>query len=240
MAIPKLDIPTYTIKLPSTGREILIRPFKVSEEKLLLIAAQSQDQNEIINTTKQVVRNCVLSERLDTEKLPFFDIDYIFIALRAKSIGDSIDVKFTCNNIVADHTCGQVFSAKIDIANVEMVQRKEVSKDINLGSCKVKMKYPTYAVMKTLNPDDITLEKKIKIIAASLDQIIQKDKVYTSKDFTPNEAKSFIEDLTQEQFKKLEDFIDNFPSFQVYANAICPKCGYNHNIKYDDFESFFL
>ena len=102
------------------------------------------------------------------------------------------------------------------------------------------MKYPTYAVMKTLGEDDITIEKKIKIISASIDQVIDKNKVYTSKDFTPNEIRNFVEGLTQDQFKKLEEYVDNFPSFVVNAEAKCPHCGFDHKIKYDNFASFFF
>ena len=240
--LPKIDVPTYQIKIPSSGKEITVRPFLVKEEKLLLIAAQSKDNMEIINTTKQVINNCIVEgHRTNIDNLPFFDIDYIFIALRAKSIGETVNVNFTCNNIVDDNPCGGRFAAQIDITKCELVKNSDIKQDITLsGSIKLKMKYPTYAVMKTLGEDDITIEKKIKIISASIDQVIDKNKVYTSKDFTPNEIRNFVEGLTQDQFKKLEEYVDNFPSFVVNAEAKCPHCGFDHKIKYDNFASFFF
>lgn len=242
MPLPKLDVPTYTLKIPSNGKEITIRPFVVKEEKLLLIAAESKDENDIIAATKQIINNCIVSGEVNIDTLPFFDVDYIFIALRAKSIGESIEVKFTCNNVTDEGIeCDSNFSANIDIAKCSVVKNDDIKNDIMLsGGIRLKMKYPSYSVMKSINADDINMEKKIKIIASSIDQVIEKDKVYTSKDFTPDELKTFVEGLTQEQFKKLEEYIDNFPTFVVNAEATCAKCGHEHRIKYDNFSSFFF
>lgn len=242
MALPKIQTPTYELKLPSNGKEILVRPFLVKEEKLLLMAAESKDEEEIIRTTKQVINNCLISGEVDIEKLPFFDIDYLFIALRAKSIGENLDLKFNCQAMQPDGTvCGNAFDAKIDISNVELLKKDDVEKDINLSpSLRIKMKYPTYALMKSISMDDIPIERKIVVISNCIDQIIEKDKVYTQKDFTKKEVKSFVEGMTQEQFKKLEYFVDNFPTFVINSKAKCGKCGFEHGIQYDDFTSFFF
>lgn len=240
--IPEVSLPIYDIKIPSTGQIIKIRPFLVKEEKILLMALESKDENEIINTTRQVVQSCILSEGINIDKLPFFDVDYLFIALRAKSVGESIDIKFTCSNLIEpDKLCNNIFSAKIDIANVGITKNEDISTDIKLSATTiVKMKYPNYAVMKTILDDENNLTKKIRIIAGSIAQITDKDKVYTSKDFTKEEIIKYIENLTQEQFKKLEAFVDNFPTFFVAADAQCPKCGFNHHLEYTEFTSFFV
>ena len=242
MALPKIDVPTYQITLPSSGKEITIRPFLVKEEKMLLMAAQSKDENEIINTTKQIINNCIVDGDINVNTAPFFDIDYIFIALRAKSIGESINVDFTCNNVMDDgNGCGNRFSANIDVSKSEIVKDETITDEITIsGSTRMKMKYPTYAIMKTLGVDDLPIEKKIKVMVACVDQIIEKDKIYTNKDFTPAELKTFIEGLTQEQFQKLEKFVDNLPTFVVNAEAKCSRCGFDHKIKYDNFATFFL
>lgn len=242
MALPKIQTPTYELKLPSNGKEILVRPFLVKEEKLLLMAAESKDEEEIIRTTKQVINNCLVSGEVDVDKLPFFDIDYLFIALRAKSIGENLDLKFNCQAMQPDgNVCGNAFDAKIDISNVELLKKDDVEKDINLSpSLRVKMKYPTYALMKSISMDDIPIERKIVVIANCIDQIIEKDKVYTQKDFTKKEVKSFVEGMTQDQFKKLEYFVDNFPTFVINSKAKCANCGFEHSIRYDDFTSFFF
>lgn len=241
-SLPKIQAPTYELKLPSNGKEILIRPFLVREEKLLLMAAESKDEQEIIRTTKQVINNCLVSGEVDVEKLPFFDIDYLFIALRAKSVGESLDLKFNCQAVQPDgDICGNAFDVKIDITNVELLQKKDVEKDINIApSIRIKMKYPTYSLMKAISMEDIPIERKIVVITNCIEQIIEKDKVYTQKDFTKTELKNFVEGMTQEQFKKLEYFVDNFPTFAINAKSKCGKCGFEHNIQYDDFTSFFF
>lgn len=239
--LPKIDLPTFALTIPSNGQEIIVRPFIVKEEKLLLIAAESKDVNEIISASKQVINNCIVSGEVDVDRLPFFDIDYLLIALRAKSVGENIDVNFTCNNVVDGEACNNIFSATIDVSNCEVKKNEEIGMDITLsGSLKMKMKYPTYAVMKQLGEETMVIEKKILLIASCVEQIIQKDAVYTTKDFTRNELKEFIEGLTQDQFTKLEKFVDNLPSFHIASSATCDKCGFNHKLKYDDFTTFFL
>lgn len=241
MTLPVIDLPTYEIKVPSTGQTIKIRPFRVKEEKLLLIAAESNDEQEIINTTKQILNNCILSEDVDVTKLPFFDIDYIFITLRAKSIGESIDIKFTCNNLVDNYTCGNVFPAKIDISNCKIVKDDSVKSKIELSpTISVNMKYPTYTEMKLITESKKPIDVEINIIAACIDRITNKDKVYTRKDMTKEEIISFIENLSQEQYSKLEHYIENFPTFVVTTEAVCDKCGYHHHLEYKEFESFFV
>ena len=142
MTLPKIDLPTYDVKLPSSGQIVKIRPFLVKEEKLLLMAVESDDTNEIINVTKQVINNCIINNDVNVEALPFFDVDYLFIALRAKSVGESIEVKFTCNNMVNDAMCNNVFPANIDIANCEIVKDDTIKNIVDLGkNIKLKMKY---------------------------------------------------------------------------------------------------
>lgn len=239
--LPVIDLPTYDIKVPSTGKTIKIRPFKVKEEKLLLMAAESNDSQEIINTTKQILKNCILTEDIDIEKLPFFDIDYIFIALRAKSVGESIDIKFTCNNLVDNYTCGNIFPAKIDITNCKIVKNESLNSRIELdSSVTVGMKYPTYAEMKTITDSKKAIDVEMNIIASCIDTIMKKDTVYTRKDMTKEEILAFIDNLSQEQYRKLEYYIENFPTFVITTEAVCDKCGFHHHLEYKEFESFFV
>ena len=240
MTLPVVDVPIYEVKLPSNGKEIRIRPFLVKEEKLLLIAAESNDVDEIIKTTKQVINNCLIDKDVDVDKLPFFDVDYLFIALRAKSISETIEMRFTCNAIDNEgNACKHVFDAEIDISKAEIIEY-DVPKTFTLDKgTSVKMKYPSYSIMKTLNENDNALENKIKVIVACIDQIVQRDKVYSSKDYTPKDLQAFVEGLTEENYKKLEIFVDNFPYFAVNVEKKCPKCGYLHDIRYTNFTSFF-
>lgn len=240
MALPKIDVPTYDVSLPSSGKTIKIRPFLVKEEKLLLMAVESKDNENIIKTTKQVINNCIVSGDIDVEKLPFFDIDYLFIALRAKSIGEKLEMSYTCNNDTPQGRCGGVFQADIDISNCVIEKNENITLDVQLtNTLSVKMKYPTYSIMKAIMGNETILEKKIRVICSCVDRIVNGDKVYTNKDFSKEELKAFIEGLTQDQYKKLEQFVDNLPTFFISATTKCPKCQFEHNIRYTDFTRFF-
>jgi hypothetical protein len=238
--LPKIDTPIYDVKIPSTGQEIKIRPFLVKEEKLLLMAVKSNDPQEIINTTKQVINNCLIDSDINVDALPFFDIDYLFIALRAKSIGEKIEVNFICQNMVDDSKCGGKFKAEIDISNVEVVNNDKSRLDIKFNDNLIfKLKYPTYSIMKLIDGKEDVIENKIKIISASIDRIFSKGQYYSSKDFTPEELRDFLENLTQQQFEKLDEFITDFPTFYATGNGKCPKCGKEHSVRYKDFVNFF-
>lgn len=238
--LPKIDVPTYDMKIPSTGQEITVRPFIVKEEKLLLMAAQSNDPQEIIKTTKQIINNCIISPEVNIDALPFFDIDYLFIALRAKSVGEKISANFVCQNMVEGQKCGGKFEVDIDIANVELENNDKSKLEIRFNDNLIfNMKYPPYSIMKSLTEDKNILDNKSKIIAACVDRIFMKGQYYTSKDFTTSELYEFIENLTQQQFEKLEDFIMTFPKFYVKAQGHCKKCGRDHSVRYNDFINFF-
>lgn len=238
--LPKIDVPTYNVTLPSNGKELTIRPFLVKEEKLLLMAVKSDDAQEIVRTTKQVINNCIISPEINVDSLPFFDIDYLFIALRAKSIGESIEVNFICQNMVENEKCGGRFTVDIDISKIGVDNNDNSQLDISFHDDLIfKMKYPSYSVMRQLDEKDNQLDTKIKIIAACIDKIFTKGQYYTSKDLTPNELQEFIENLTQQQFNKLEEFTSNFPSFYAKGEGKCPKCGKEHSVRYKDFVNFF-
>ena len=239
--LPTVDVPTYELRIPSSGKEIKIRPFLVKEEKLLLMAAESNDVNEIIRTTKQIITNCVIDGDVDVDKLPFFDIDYLFIALRAKSISESVEIGFTCNHVMPETgtKCGHHFDAEIDISNAEIIKPDTPMVFELGGKVSVKMKYPSYSIMKVIDEKGNPLERKINIIVNCIDQIVKGEKVYSTKDYTKEDLREFVENLTEENYKKLESFTSNFPSFAVKLDKTCGKCGHNHNIEYTDFESFF-
>lgn len=238
--LPKIDLPTYDIKLPSNGQELKIRPFLVKEEKLLLMAVKSDDAHEIIKTTKQVINNCIIAPEINVDALPFFDIDYLFIALRAKSVGEKINVNFICQTMKDGEKCGGRFEAAIDIANIEVENNDKDKLEIKFNDNLIfYMKYPTYSVMRTINEKQDQLETKIKIIVSCIDKIFSGGQFYTHKDMTPAETQEFVESLTQEQFGKLEEFIKNFPTFLAIGEGQCPKCGKVHSVRYKDFINFF-
>lgn len=240
MPLPKIDLPTYDLILPSSGQEVTIKPFTVKEEKLLFMAAESADESAIISTTKQVITNCVLSEDFNVEKLPFFDVDYLFIALRAKSIGEAIEMQFTCNAEVDNKPCKHVFTADIDISQATVDRDEDITNNVVLNNnLTVKLKYPNYTTMRLLGGDEALLDKKVNLIAACIDMIVDGEEVHSSKDYSKEELIEFVEGLTEEYFQKLSRFVENFPTFSVKMDAKCPKCGFTHYIRYTDFSVFF-
>lgn len=240
MSLPKIDLPIYELSIPSTGQTINVRPFTVKEEKLLLIALETNEIDDIIKTTKQIINNCILTEGVNIDKLPFFDVDYIFIFLRAKSIGETVEVQLTCNNVLENgQTCGNVFEADMDIAKCDIVTDESISSDIKLTADQgVKLKYPGYATMKRLEQNEV--DAKTNIIVNSIDYIYDKKGQYSWKDYSKDELKEFVEGLTEANYKKLEEFVDNFPTFMVRLQSKCTKCGFEHDVRYSDFYDFFF
>jgi hypothetical protein len=240
MALPKIDLPIYDLTIPSSGKIIKVRPFTVKEEKLLLMALESRTPADIISTVKQVINNCVVDGKLDVDDLPFFDVDYIFIFLRAKSVGETIEVNLTCNNIVNDKKCGHIFATDLDISKVELIKNDEINPDIRLTATSgVKMKYPDYKLMRKL--DELPeIEKKTHVIINSIDFIYDTKGMYNHKDYTKEELVEFVEGLTEEGYRKLEEYVDNFPEVAAILDAKCPKCGFEHKVRYTEFFDFFM
>jgi hypothetical protein len=241
MGLPKIDVPVYDMTVPSTGKVIKVRPFSVKEEKILFMALESKDMDSIITTVKQIINNCIVEGELDVDRAPFFDIDYAFIFLRAKSVGPSVEVNLTCNNVLeSGDKCGNIFETSMDIANCDIMKDEEINPEIDLGKGSgIKMKYPNYAVIKRIESSE-AIDKKTTMIVNSVDYIWDKKGQYSSKDYSKDELKDFVEGLTEENYKKLEKFIDHLPVFVVKMDATCTRCGFEHHVRYSDFYDFFF
>lgn len=240
MGLPKIDLPVYDLTIPSTKEVIKVRPFNVREEKILLIALESKDADEIITTTKQIIGNCLIDSTLDINKLPYFDVDYIFVFLRAKSVGDNVEVQMTCNNETDKGLCGNRFLADLDISKVDIIKDDNISDDIKIDKDKgIKMKYPNYATIKRIEFGN-EIDRKTNTIVNCIDHIYDKKGIYSAKDHSKEELKNFVEDLTEENYRKLEEFVDNMPTFAVVLEKECNKCGFNHRVRYTDFYDFFF
>lgn len=237
--LPKIDVPTYDVKIPSSKELITVRPFTVKEEKLLLMAMESKDNEEIIRTVSQIINNCLIKGKIDFNKLPFFDIDFLFVFLRAKSVGEKVEVKLTCNNVVDGDKCGNIFDTDMDLSKCELQEKEGITSDIKLnGKQGIKMRYPSYSSMRyaeLANP----IDRKTAVIVNSIDSIYDEKGVYSWKDYSKEELKEFVEGLTEENYNKLQEFVDNFPSIAVKLEATCNKCGFHHNVRYTDFFDFF-
>lgn len=240
MPLPKIDVPIYELKVPSTGKIIKVRPFTVKEEKLLFMALEANKMDDVVATVKQVINNCIVDGDIDIEKMPFFDVDFIFIYLRAKSIGEKVEIRLTCNNVVEDRVCGHVFNTDLDINNSEIVYAEDITNDIKLDSNKgVKMKYPGYSVVKNIESAS-PVDQRTILIVNSIEYIYDGKTMHSAKDYSKDELKKFVEDLTEENYNKMAKFVDNFPTFVVTMDATCSKCGFHHHVRYSDFYDFFF
>lgn len=238
--LPKLTVPTYEVTLPSNGKKVKIRPFLVKEEKLLLMAIESNDNLEIIKTTIDIIQDCIMTKGIKVCDLPFFDVDYLFIALRAKSVGESIDVKFQCNAVNENRMiCGNEFKSTIDISNCAIRKNDAIGVTVDLGQgLTVTLHYPTYAEMRMANENVEENAFDLTVLSTCIDMMVQGEKVYTRKDFE-TEIGEFLGNLTKDQYLRLVKWVENLPTFYVKAEAKCDKCGFDHKLEYTEFESFF-
>ena len=242
--LPKLDVPIYTINLISTGKPVRFRPFLVKEQKLFLMAAESTDGNEMVGVIRQVLRNCVLDE-MDVDSLPTFDLEYLFMNLRARSVEEIVDLRYKCNNTLKDENgedkkCSGVVEFKLNLLEVEPTKnpnhKNKIQLTENLG---IAFKYPTFEMIQKyekMNENEVML----KILVDCIDYVYDKESVYYSKDSTKEEMEEFIDNLQQKDLEKFKDFFDTMPEIKKDVHFKCPKCAYEEDIAIKGMQNFFV
>jgi hypothetical protein len=244
MALPKIDVPIYDLKLISTGKTIRFRPFTVKEEKLFLMAAEAGDLKSVTDTVKQVINNCVLDE-IDIDELPLFDIEQIFLQLRSKSIGEVVNLKYRCNNIIKDDSeeekkCNTVVEIDVNINDIipefEKTDKNRIEITENLG---VVMKYPNFKVFELLDVEDGT-QSILNTIISCIDYIYDKETLYYAKDSTKEELSEFVESLQTKDLQKFKEFFDTTPKLRKNIKFKCSKCSYEEDVLVEGIESFFV
>ena len=240
MALPKLDVPSYEIDLPVSKKKLKYRPFLVKEQRNLLMALESQDSNSTHQAVRDILINCTLSDDVDIDKLPIIDIEYYFINLRAKSVGEIVESRYRCNNIVDDKECGNIMEKNIDLTQIKVQVAEDIKPEIQLTpQISIKMKYPEFGIVKdSLKFEDIN-EVTFNMIAESIEHIYDGEQFYYGHEAQPGEMLQFVEGMNQEQFSKVEKFFDNLPKLKEDVNITCSKCGFNHTIEVEGLESFF-
>lgn len=250
MPLPLIATPTYTLIQPSTGKQISFRPFLVKEEKILLMAAQAvedqESQREIVNAIQQIIQNCC--EGLgDVDRLPLFDLEYIFLQLRSKSVGETIEPEIRCPN------CKLPVKIKVDLSKVQVIKPTGHETDIRItNEVGVKMKYPSFEVFQTrLLEENVTIDRVFDVLVDCIDSIYTKDQVHKAKDYSRKELMDFLESLSQEQFQRLQKFFETSPRLEHTANYSCPNqvekegstpepCGYKGQIVLRTLTDFFV
>ncbi len=243
MALPKNTSTTYPLAIPSTGQEVKFRPFVVKDEKALMLAMQSEDEMTMVNTLRDLIRNCVQDE-INVERLATFDLEYAFAQMRGKSVGEIVEIIGKCDNEEAgcvDNPKAQV-KLQVDITQIPVTFPEGHDKKINLwGDVGVVMKYPTVETIIKYQglSEDSDPEKVFDIITESMEVIYEGDELHYIKDQTVEEVNDFINNLTSDQFAKVRQFFETIPSMKKEIEYTCPNCGRVHKKTLEGLQSFF-
>jgi hypothetical protein len=242
--LPKLDVPVYEVKLISTDKTIRFRPFLVKEQKLFLMASESDDQKETVNVIRQVLKNCILDE-IDVDNLSTFDLEFLFMNLRARSVGEIVDLKYKCNNTLKDENgedkkCTGSVEFNLNLLEIQPTKNPEHNTKIqlteNLGIC---LKYPTFEMIQkyeAMNENDVMLN----VLIDCVDYIYDKEQIYYAKDSTKEEIIEFIDGLQQSHLEKIKIFFDTMPEIKKDVHFKCPKCDYEEDIEIKGMQNFFV
>ena len=239
MPLPKIATPTYELVLPSTGKTIKYRPFLVKEEKILILALESEDPKQITNAIKTTLKSCISTRGIKVEELPTFDIEYIFLNIRGKSVGESIDVIVTCpddNETQVEH--------KIYIDEIQVEKNEKHNRDIKLDhSLTLRMKYPSLSefVKNNFNVSDDTntLQASMDIIASCIDVVYNEDESWAAADCTKKELDQWLETLNTNQFKEIESFFETMPKLTHKVKVTNPNTKVESEVTMEGLQSFF-
>jgi len=239
MPLPKISTPTYEMVIPSSKKKIKFRPFLVKEEKILIIAMESQDNNQIANAIKDVLESCILTKGIKVDKLATFDIEYLFLNIRGKSVGEEIEVMITCTDDGETKV-----PTTINLDDIKVKIDKEHSPDIKLDDVlTLRMRYPSmeefiktnFSTTENLNVDDT-----FKLIASCIDQIYSEEESWAGSDCTDKELSEFIESLSSQQFKQIEKFFDTMPKMTHTVKVMNPNTKKENKIVLEGLQSFFM
>ena len=238
MPLPKISTPTYELTLPSTGKKIKYRPFLVKEEKVLIIAMESEDTKQITNAVKTVIKNCILSRGVKVEELSTFDIEYLFLNIRGKSVGEEVEVLVTC----PDDGVTQV-PVVIPLDEIKVEKTKGHTRDIKLDSdLTLRMKYPSMEEFVKSNfsmSDDVSLQDTFEIVSACIEQVYNEEESWSAKDCTKKELVEFVERLNSSQFKEIEDFFETMPKLSHDIEVENPNTKVKSTVVLEGLASFF-
>ena len=238
MPLPTISTPTYELTLPSSNRKVKFRPFLVKEEKILILAMESQDTKQIVRSVKDVISKCILTRGIKVEKLSTFDIEYLFLNIRGKSVGEDIEVMVTC----PDDGKTQV-PMSINIDSIKIQRDKNHTKDIKLDDVyTLRMKYPSlnefiknnFGAVENMGVDDT-----FDLIASCIDQVYSEEESWASEECTKKELSDFVESLNSSQFKLVENFFVTMPKLSHTLKVTNPNTKVESEVKIEGLQSFF-
>ena len=237
MPLPKISTPTYDLVLPSNGKKIKYRPFLVREEKVLILALESQDIKQISNAVKSTLKSCIQTRGVKIDDLPSFDIEYIFLNVRAKSVGESLDLVITCPDDNETTVNAQIYTDDIEVVK-DPEHDKEVPLDDKLT---LKMKYPSMDqfIKNKFDVGDVTSNEAFDIVASCIDTIYDAEDVWSASDCTKKELVEWVGDLNTSQFKEVEKFFTTMPKLSHTMKVTNPKTEVESEVTLEGLASFF-
>jgi hypothetical protein len=239
MALPVINAPEYFLELPSTGQKVKYRPFVVREEKVLLLALESEDISEMSNAVKNVLSSCVKGENVNIETLPTFDIEYLFLNIRGKAVGEEIEVNLLCPDDQETYVLTRIF-----IDEIKVKKNPDHKKQIKLNdSLMMELKYPSLEQFIKSNFDfqnkKNQLEQSLDLIASCVDKIYNEEEVWTSSDVTREEIIEFIENMNSSQFRQVEEFFETMPRLEHKVKIRNPNTKVESEITLTGLSDFF-
>ena len=238
MPLPKIATPTYELVLPSSDRKIKYRPFLVKEEKILIIAMESEDQKQITNAIKSVINNCILSRGIKVDKLSTFDIEYLFLNIRGKSVGEELDV-----NIICPDDGKTEVSVLINLEDIEVQKNDEHDKKIKVDdNIMIEMKYPSLDQFIKNNFDfnkRNAMDQSFELIASCIGTIFTEDEAWSTADCSKKEVTEFLESMNSSQFKGIEKFFETMPKLSHKVSVKNPKTKVESEVVLEGLASFF-
>jgi hypothetical protein len=238
MPLPKISTPIYELEIPSLKKKIRYRPFLVKEEKVLIIAMESEDSKQIANAVKTVISNCILSKGIKVDELSTFDIEYLFLNIRGKSVGETVDVLITC----PDDGETQV-PMTINLDDIQVQTSSEHTRDIKLDSnLSIRMKYPSMSEFIKNNFESgqsISVDSTFDLICSCIEQVYTEEESWAASDCTKKELSEFIEQFTSNQFKEIEKFFETMPKLSHILTVKNPKTGVENEVILEGLTSFF-
>jgi hypothetical protein len=237
MPLPKISTPTYELELPSTGQLIKYRPFLVKEEKLLLLALETEDNKQITNAIKTVIKNCIETKGIKVETLPTFDIEFLFLNIRSRSVGEEIEV-----NLICPDDGETTVPVTINVDDIKVEKNKNHHKQIKLDdSLMMDMKYPSLDqfIKNNFDLNGNTMEQSFELVADCIDKIYSEEEVWSSSDVTREEMVDFLEQMNSLQFKQIEEFFETMPKLSHKVKIKNPKTKVESEVVLEGLSSFF-
>ena len=239
MPLPKITTAEYELKLPSSGKTIKYRPFLVKEEKILILSLESQDNKQITNAVKQVLKECVISKGIKIDQLPSFDIEYLFLNVRGKSVGETIDLLVTCGDDGETEV-----PVTISIDEITISRSDDHSPDVELSDgYTVKMKYPSLSQFVDSNFGELegkdVVDKSFDMVASSIDMVYNDEEMFSAAECTKKELKEWVESLTSAQFAKIEKFFETMPKLTHTLEVVNPNTKKKNTVLLEGLSDFF-